>query len=115
MKNSFVLGVTATLLSAFMGSLNGYVLSKYRIPGGKMIMPLIVFGMFIPYQSVLVPLFRFMQQTGSTEGSGLALVHVVYGLPITTLLFRSFYEKSPMSSSMPAALTGQGFSASSAT
>ena len=31
---SFVLASSATLLSAIMGSLNGYVLSKYRIPGG---------------------------------------------------------------------------------
>ncbi|MDI9483922.1 MAG: carbohydrate ABC transporter permease [Bacillota bacterium] len=110
LKNSFVLGVTATLLSAFMGSLNGYVLSKYRIPGGKMIMPLIVFGMFIPYQSVLVPLFRFMQQTGLYGGiPGLALVHVVYGLPITTLLFRSFYEEIPNELLDACSIDGAGF------
>ncbi len=96
LKNSFVLAIVATLLSAIMGSFNGYVLCKYNIPGGKIIMPLVVFGMFIPYQSILVPLFQFMQKTRLYGGlPGLILVHVVYGLPITTLLFRSFYEEIP--------------------
>ncbi len=96
LKNSFILAVCATLFSAVMGSLNGYVLCNYKIPGGKAIMPLIVFGMFIPYQSILVPLFQFMHKTRLYGGlPGLILVHVVYGLPITTLLFRSFYEEIP--------------------
>ena len=95
-KNSFILALCATALSAAMGSLNGYVLSKYPLPGRNIIMPLIVFGMFIPYQSILVPLFQFMQRTKLYGGlPGLILVHVVYGLPITTLLFRSFYEEIP--------------------
>jgi len=96
LKNSFILAIAATLISAAMGSLNGYVLCKYPIPGANIIMPLIVFGMFIPYQSILVPLFQFMQKTKLYGGlPGLILVHVVYGLPITTLLFRSFYEEIP--------------------
>ena len=110
LQNSFVLAISATLLSAIMGSLNGFVLSKYRIPGGKVALPLIVFGMFIPYQSVLVPLFRFMQQTRLYGGlPGLILVHVVYGLPITTLLFRSFYQEIPDELVDASSIDGAGF------
>lgn len=39
LQNSFVLAISATLLSAIMGSLNGYVLSKYRIPGESGLAP----------------------------------------------------------------------------
>ncbi|HBN96311.1 MAG TPA: ABC transporter permease [Firmicutes bacterium] len=110
LRNSFVLAIGATLISAIMGSLNGYVLSKYRFPGAKIVMPLIVFGMFIPYQSVLVPLFRFMQKTGLYGGlPGLILVHVVYGLPITTLLFRSFYHEIPNELLDASSIDGAGF------
>lgn len=110
LRNSFVLAISATLLSAIMGSLNGYVLSKYPIPGGKLVLPLIVFGMFIPYQSVLVPLFRFMQQTRLYGGlTGLILIHVVYGLPITTLLFRSFYQEIPNELLDASSIDGAGF------
>ncbi|HBK59174.1 MAG TPA: ABC transporter permease, partial [Firmicutes bacterium] len=82
LKNSFILAIAATLLSAAMGAVNGYVLSKYPFPGSRVVMPVIVFGMFIPYQSILVPLFQFLQSIRLYGGlPGLILVHVVYGLP----------------------------------
>lgn len=110
LKNSFLLAISATLISAAAGSLNGYALSKYPIPGGKIIMPLIVFGMFIPYQSILVPLFQFMQKIRLYGGlPGLVLVHVVYGLPITTLLFRSFYQEIPNELLDAGNIDGAGF------
>lgn len=96
LKNSVILAISATLLSAALGSVNGYVLCKWAFPGAKIVLPLIVFGMFIPYQSILVPLFQFMRKIGLYGGlPGLILVHVVYGLPITTMLFRSFYAEIP--------------------
>ena len=53
---------------------------------------LILFGMFIPYQAVLIPMFQTMSYTGLRGGlPGLILVHVIYGLPITTLIFRSYF------------------------
>ncbi len=110
LKNSFVLAAAATLLSASMGSINGYVMSKYPFPGSRVVMPLIVFGMFIPYQSILVPLFQFLQKTRLYGGlPGLIVVHVVYGLPITTLLFRSFYAEIPDELLGAARIDGAGF------
>ncbi len=110
LKNSFVLAAVATMLSASMGAINGYVMSKYPFPGSRVVMPLIVFGMFIPYQSVLVPLFQFLQKTRLYGGlPGLIVVHVVYGLPITTLLFRSFYAEIPDELLGAARIDGAGF------
>ena len=40
--------VPATLISAFLGSMNGYVLSKWRFRGANVLFPLLLFGMFIP-------------------------------------------------------------------
>src|SRR5664279_3361835 len=59
--NSITLVTNSTLLSSILGSLNGYVLSKWRIPGERILFPLILFGMFIPYQAILTPLFEFMR------------------------------------------------------
>lgn len=95
-RNSLILVTIGTAISAMMGSLNGYVLSKWRIPGERIIFPLMLFGMFIPYQAILIPLFDFLRQAGLYGGlPGLILVHVVYGLPITTLIFRNFYVEIP--------------------
>ncbi|WP_124726882.1 carbohydrate ABC transporter permease [Staphylospora marina] len=94
--NTILLAVPATVLSALLGSLNGYVFAKWRFKGDHVLFTAILFGMFIPYQSILIPLIRFLQsiQLYNTI-PGLILVHVVYGLPITTLIFRNFYAAVP--------------------
>lgn len=110
LRNSFVLAVTATLLSTLLGSLNGYVLSKWRFPGADTLFTLMLFGMFIPYQSVLIPLFQFLRSINLYGGlPGLILVHVVYGLPITTLLFRNFYTEIPDELVEATTMDGAGF------
>lgn len=93
--NSFYLVVPATLLSALLGSMNGYVLSKWKFRA-NILFPLLLFGMFIPYQSILIPLVRVLQKIHlyGTRG-GLIFVHVVYGIPICTLIFRNYYAAIP--------------------
>ena len=94
--NSVLLAVPATLLSALLGSLNGYVLAKWRFRGANLLFTLLLFGMFIPYQSVLIPLVNVLETIGLYGGiPGLILVHVVYGIPITTLIFRNYYAGVP--------------------
>jgi glucose/mannose transport system permease protein len=94
--NTILLTVPATIFSAILGSINGYVLSKWKFRGADVLFPVILFGMFIPYQAVLIPLVQTMQALG-LYGSipGLIFVHVVYGIPITTLIFRNYYATIP--------------------
>ncbi len=94
--NSVYLAVPATVISALLGSMNGYVLSKWKFKGSNVLFPLMLFGMFIPYQSILIPLVQVLQRM-HLYGSlwGLIFVHVVYGLPITTLIFRNYYAEIP--------------------
>ena len=91
--NSVLMAVPASIISSVLGAANGFVLSKWRFPGADFAFALILFGMFIPYQAVLIPMFQTMSYTGLRGGiSGLVLVHVIYGLPITTLIFRSYFS-----------------------
>ncbi|MDZ4768115.1 MAG: carbohydrate ABC transporter permease [Chloroflexota bacterium] len=109
-RNSLALVIGATVLSSVLGSLNGYILSKWRIPGEKFLFPLILFGMFIPYQAILIPLFDFMRSVNLYGGIiGLIIIHTVYGLPITTLIFRNFYVEIPDEMLEAAAIDGAGF------
>ena len=104
---SITLTIPATLISALFGSLNGYVLSKWSFPGARIIFPLMLFGMFIPYQSILIPMTQTLAFLG-LGGTlwGLVLVHVVYGLPITTLIFRNYYAEVPNDLVEAAAIDG---------
>jgi len=110
LKNSFTLTIIAALVSAMIGSLNGYVLSKWSFRGSKLMFSLMLFGMFIPYQSVLIPLFSFVKAIG-LYGTiwGLIVVHVIYGLPITTLIFRNYYVDVPDSLVEATSIDGAGF------
>ena len=94
--NSLMLTIPATLISSLLGSLNGYCLSKWKFRGSNTLFTVVLFGMFIPYQSVLIPLVYFLQKVGLYNSiPGLILVHVVYGVPITTLIFRNYYATVP--------------------
>jgi len=99
--NSIYLSVPATILSALLGSINGYILTKWKFRGSDVLFPLLLFGMFIPYQSILIPLVQVLSKIpwfgGSLYGTlpGLIFVHVIYGLPITTLIFRNYYAAIP--------------------
>jgi glucose/mannose transport system permease protein len=107
--NSIKLTVPATIISAMLGSINGYILAKWKFPGADIVFPLMLFGMFIPYQSVLVPLTQTLAYIG-LGGTlwGLILVHVVYGIPITTLIFRNYYAEVPSEMLEAARIDGAG-------
>jgi glucose/mannose transport system permease protein len=109
-RNSLLMTIPATIISAMLGSLNGYVLAKWKFPGADVLFPLILFGMFIPYQAVLIPLTQTMQQIG-LYGTipGLIFVHVVYGIPITTLIFRNYYATVPNEMIEASRVDGAGF------
>jgi glucose/mannose transport system permease protein len=107
--NTILLTVPATLISAMLGSMNGYVLAKWKFRGADLLFPLILFGMFIPYQAILIPLVQTTQSLG-LYGSipGLIFVHVVYGIPITTLIFRNYYASVPTELVEAARIDGSG-------
>jgi glucose/mannose transport system permease protein len=93
-----------------IGSINGFVFSKNRFRGSEILFTLFLFGMFIPYQIILIPLFQVLRNMGIYGSlSGLILAHVVYGIPITTLIFRNFYDQIPDSLVESARLDGAGF------
>jgi len=96
LKNSFKLVIPATLLSTMLGSLNGFVLSRWRFPGSDVVFLFLLFGMFIPYQAVMIPLTQIFVEAGFPDGiPRLVFAHIVYGIPITTLIFRSYYATIP--------------------
>jgi len=97
--NSFIMVIPAAIISSVLGSLNGFILAKWKFRGADFIFPFILFGMFIPYQSILIPLVVFINNTLRYIGMGgipaLILAHIIYGIPITTLTFRNYYASLP--------------------
>jgi glucose/mannose transport system permease protein len=107
--NSLMLAIPATIISAVWGSINGYVFAKWKFRGSNLLFALLVFGMFIPYQSILIPLIQFLQHV-KLYGTiyGLITVHVLYGLPITSLIFRNYFASIPDELMEAARIDGAG-------
>lgn len=97
LRNSFILTISGTVISAFVGAINGYIFSKNKFKGSELIFTLMLFGMFIPYQIILIPLFDTLRKLNLAGLGGLILAHVIYGIPIVTMLFRNFYDQIPNS------------------
>jgi|SRR5208283_4324113 len=107
--NSLQLTIPATVFSSIIGAINGYIFSKWKFRGSNTLFALLVFGMFIPYQSILIPLIQFLEQI-KLYGTiwGLIFVHVVYGLPICSLIFRNFFTNIPNELLEAARIDGAG-------
>ena len=108
--NSVLMVLPAVVVSTLLGSLNGYVLSKWRFRGSETLFALMLFGVFMPMQVVLLPMSQVLGWLGIASSIwGLMLVHVVAGIPSTTLFFRNYYVGLPDELIKAAQLDGAGF------
>src|SRR5690625_2905622 len=60
--NSLFISITFVILTLFVSSIAGYALAKYDFKGKKLIFALIIGSMMIPFQTLMVPLFRMMTE-----------------------------------------------------
>ncbi len=108
--NSVLLVVPAVLVSTALGAVNGYVLSKWRFRGSETMFALMLFGVFMPMQVVLLPMSQVLGWLGIASSLwGLMLIHVLAGIPSTTLFFRNYYVGLPDDLIRAATLDGAGF------
>jgi ABC-type glycerol-3-phosphate transport system permease component len=63
-KNSMIVTVSTTVLNMITGTLAGFILSKKKIPGGKIILALIVSVLIVPPAVLLLPLYFIIVKMG---------------------------------------------------
>jgi glucose/mannose transport system permease protein len=108
--NSVLMVIPAVAVSTALGAINGYVLSKWRFRGSELMFATMLFGMFMPLQVVLLPMSQILGWLGIASSIwGLVLVHILAGLPSTTLFFRNYYVGLPDELIKAAMLDGAGF------
>jgi glucose/mannose transport system permease protein len=108
--NSVMMTVPAVLLSTAWGAVNGYVLSHWKFKGSELMFGFMLFGVFMPFQVVLLPMSQVLGMLGlSSSVLGLVIVHVLAGMAGTTLFFRNYYVAIPKELVNAARMDGAGF------
>ncbi|WP_428241357.1 carbohydrate ABC transporter permease [Gynuella sp.] len=108
--NSILIVIPAVSISTILGALNGYILSFWRFRGSDAFFAMLLFGCFLPFQAILLPMSQALGWLGiSGTVGGLIFVHVIYGIPFTTLFFRNYYINIPGELIKAAKLDGAGF------
>jgi glucose/mannose transport system permease protein len=108
--NSVRILVPSVILSIIAGAINGYALSFWRVKGANVMFGVLLLGAFIPYQVFLYPLVRIFSLTGIYNSlTCIVVVHVIFGLPTMTLLFRNYYAGLPIELFKAARVDGGGF------
>lgn len=108
--NSVIMAVPAVLISTAWGAINGYVLSLWKFRGSEVLFGFMLFGVFMPFQVVLLPMSQVLGYLGlSSSLGGLILVHCIAGLAGTTLFFRNYYTAIPKELVNAARIDGAGF------
>jgi glucose/mannose transport system permease protein len=108
--NSVKITVPSVLISCLIGAVTGYTLSFWRFRGLNLVFGVLLLVIFVPYQVFVFPLIQLSALVGFYGTlPGIILIHVIFGLPITTLMFRNYYASLPIELIKAARVDGAGY------
>lgn len=94
--NSTVISFSVTLLSALVGGLGGYYLSRTRSLFARILFVLVGIALYLPYQVVIIPLSILMAKTGLGQSyGGLILSYLILNVPLASVLLGTFFLSIP--------------------
>ena len=94
--NSTIISFSVTVLSAFIGGLGGYYLSRTRSVFARILFVLVGIALYLPYQVVIIPLSILMARTGLSQSyGGLILSYLILNVPLASVLLGTFFLSIP--------------------
>lgn len=94
--NSFIITLPALLAMLFLSSLAAYALARYRFRGNLLLYFMFVAGTMLPFQILLLPVFRLTNYLGLYDTHGaLILIHTAFQLGFCTFVLRNFMRTVP--------------------
>jgi multiple sugar transport system permease protein len=94
--NSFIITIPSLLGMLFLSSLSAYALARFRFKGNLLIYFIYVAGTMLPFQILLLPVFRLTNKLGLYDTYGaLILIHTAFQLGFCTFVLRNFMRTVP--------------------
>lgn len=89
----------------------GYILSRVKFKGNRVLYVIFLMGMLIPIHSLLVPIYVVFKKCGlSNQWFTLLLPYVSFGMPMGIFLVEGYVKSIPVSLEEAAAIDGSSFS-----
>jgi len=105
--NSFVVALGVTVLTMAISLMAAYAFSQLRFRGRGLLFGVAMLGFLLPFEALLVPLFRTMNQLGLINSyAGIILPQVVS--PVVIYVFKQFFDAIPADFREAAVIDGAG-------
>jgi raffinose/stachyose/melibiose transport system permease protein len=92
-KNSIIVTFVSVMVTVFVAALAGYGFAKFRLRASSVLFHLILSGIMVPPIAIVIPLFVFMRRLGLFNSyPSIIFPYIVFGLPIATLIFKTYIQ-----------------------
>lgn len=96
LPNSFIITIPSLIATLFLSSLSAYALSRFRFPGDRIILFTYVAGMMLPFQILLLPVFRLTDALHIYNTYWAVIVfHTAFQLGFCTFVLRNYMRTIP--------------------
>jgi multiple sugar transport system permease protein len=96
LPNSFIITLPSLVATLLLSSLSAYALARFRFRGNRLILFLYIGGTMLPFQVLLLPVFRLTDALGLYDKHlGIILFHTAFQLGFCTFLLRNYMRTVP--------------------
>ncbi|MBO0661107.1 carbohydrate ABC transporter permease [Jiella sp. MQZ9-1] len=94
--NSVLIVFPVVIVSIFLGTLSGFAFAFLSLPFKRFLFALLAFGMMVPVEAFIIPLYYEMRYTGLINTyAALILPQIALSIPFATIFMASAMEQLP--------------------
>ncbi|MFI8996909.1 sugar ABC transporter permease [Streptomyces sp. NPDC053542] len=95
--NSVVIVGVTTVLGVFLAATTGYAVSRFRFPGMRPLMWLLLITQMFPVAVLIVPLYNLMASLGLlNQPTGLVITYLTIAVPFCAWMMKGFFDTIPV-------------------
>ncbi|WP_235558325.1 sugar ABC transporter permease [Sphaerimonospora mesophila] len=94
--NSVLAAALTTVLGVFVASTTGYAISRFRFPGYRGVMWMLLVTQMFPVAILIVPLYNLMAALGLLNRiPGLVIAYLTVAVPFCAWMMKSYFDSIP--------------------
>ena len=105
--NSVVIALITVVVVVGVSALAAYVFARFAFPGRELLFTLFALGLLFPAAAAILPLYILLRSVGLLSNPlGVALPQAAFGIPLTIIILRPFFQSIPRELEDAAAIDG---------